>query len=88
MPEFKRSTRKNKKYMVRSPKGKLIHFGDTRYQHYEDRTPLKLYANLNHKDPKRRQAYRKRHEAIKLKDGTPAYKNKEQSSYYSYYYLW
>ena len=88
MPEFKRSTRQNKKYMVRTPKGKLIHFGDTRYQHFKDKTPLKLYSNLDHGDKKRRDAYRKRHEKILLKDGTPAYKNKEQSAYYSYYFLW
>jgi len=88
MPEFKKSTKKNKKYMVKTPNNKLVHFGDTRYKHFKDRTPLKLYSHLDHNDKKRRDAYRKRHGAIKLKDGTPAYKNKEQSAYYSYYYLW
>lgn len=88
MPTFSKSTRANKKYSVITPKGKKIHFGDTRYKHYKDNTPLKLYSHLDHKDPKRRANYRNRHKAIKLKDGTPAYKNKEQSAYYSYYYLW
>ena len=41
--EFKQSTRKNKKYMVKY-NGKWIHFGDTRYEHYRDKTPLKLYS--------------------------------------------
>jgi len=88
MPEFKKSTKKNKKYMVKTPNNKLVHFGDTRYEHFKDKTPLKLYSHLDHNDKKRRDAYRKRHQAIKLKDGTPAYKNKEQSAYYSYNYLW
>lgn len=91
MIEFKKSTRKNKKYMVRTPKGKLIHFGNLTppaNEHFKDSTPLKLYSHLDHNDKKRRQAYRKRHMAIKLKDGTPAYKSKEQPAYYSLNYLW
>jgi hypothetical protein len=32
-----------------------------RYQQYKDRTPLKLYSNLDHNDPKRRELYYKRH---------------------------
>lgn len=88
MPVFQKSKVKNKKYSVKSPSGKTINFGDTRYQHYKDSTGLGLYSHLDHKDPVRRAAYRKRHAALKLKDGTPAYKNKEQAAYYSYYYLW
>jgi len=36
--EFKKSTRKNKKYMVYY-NGKWIHFGDTSFGQYEDKTP-------------------------------------------------
>lgn len=87
-PEFKKSTRPEKKYMVTTPKGKLIHFGSRFHEHYRDTTPLKLYKNLDHNNPKRRRLYRLRHMAIKTKDGTPAYKNKEQPAYYSLNYLW
>lgn len=92
MPEFMKSTRKDKKYMVRTPNGKLVHFGaivnGKPMEHYKDSTGLGLYSKYDHGDPKRRANYRNRHKAIKLKDGTPAYKNKESSSYYSFTYLW
>ena len=88
MPEFKKSTRAGKKYMVRSPQGRLIHFGALGYQHYKDSTPLKLYSHLDHKDKVRRDRYRKRHEAIKTKAGLPAYKDPEQGAYYAWKFLW
>lgn len=88
MPVFTRSKVKNKKYSVITPSGKTINFGDTRYQHYQDRTGLGLYTNLNHNDKQRRAAYRSRHSKILLKNGTPAYLDKEQPSYYSYHFLW
>lgn len=88
MVEFKKSTRKDKKYMVKAPSGRWVHFGNKNYQHFFDKVPLKLYSHLDHKDTKRKAAYRARHKAIKLKDGTPAYKNKEQASYWSWHYLW
>ena len=50
---FYKSERKNKKYAV-VVNDKVIHFGDTRYQQYQDKTPLKLYSYLNHYDEKRR----------------------------------
>jgi hypothetical protein len=92
MPEFKKSTRAGKKYMVRSPKGKLIHFGaikpdGTPYAQYEDKA-LGLYSRYDHKDKARRDRYRKRHQAIKTKAGLPAYKDPEQGSYYAYNFLW
>jgi hypothetical protein len=87
-PEFKKSTKDFKKYMVVTPKGRTVHFGDKRYQHYRDTTGKGLYSHLDHNNPKRRQLYRIRHRAIKTKEGRPAYKDKEQSSYYSYNYLW
>jgi hypothetical protein len=54
------SKRANKKYAITIEyKGttKTIHYGNDDYQHYEDRTPLKTYANLNHYDDKRRRSY-------------------------------
>ena len=83
---IKVSNRANYKYSVRTPMGKLIHFGDKRYQHFKD-TALGKYKHLDHGDVKRRAAYRARHKKI-LKGNTPAYLNPESSSFYSYNFLW
>ena len=87
MVEFKQSTRKNKKYMVKTPQNKWVHFGARGYKHYKD-SALGLYSSFDHLDKERRDRYKARHEKILLKDGTPAYKNKEQPAYYAYNYLW
>ncbi len=84
---FRKSTTKNKKYDVLY-NGIYIPFGDIRYQHFHDQTPLKLYSHLDHNDKKRRNRYRLRHRAILLKNGLPAYKNKNSPAYWSYNYLW
>jgi len=83
----------NKKYKVmifdkRGKKIKTVQFGDKRYTQYKDKTPLKLYSHLDHKDKKRRERYRTRHEAIKTKEGKKAYKIKYSPSWFSYNYLW
>ncbi len=88
MVQFRKSKTKFKKYDALTPKGRWIPFGDKRYQHYKDTTPLKLYKNLDHNDPSRRKRFRSRHKEIKTNDGTPAYLNKEQPAYYSWNYLW
>ena len=67
---------------------KWVHFGDLRYEQYEDKTPLKLYYNLNHKDKKRRFNYLKRAKGIKDKEGNLTYLNKNSPNYYSIKYLW
>jgi hypothetical protein len=86
---FQKSPLKNKKYrVVLNGNGKIIDFGDIRYQHYQDKTPLKLYANLDHNDKKRRDLYRKRASKITDKNGNLTYKNKETANYFSYKYLW
>jgi hypothetical protein len=60
-----KSTRKNKKYMadieINGVVYKNVHFGDTRYQHFKDSTPLKLYSNLDHNDLTRKDNFYKRH---------------------------
>jgi hypothetical protein len=86
---FKYTGNGKKKYSVyveTNGKQKLIHFGDSRYKHYYDK--IGVYSNLNHKDLSRRASYRARHTAIKLKDGSLAYKDRGQPSYYSMKYLW
>jgi hypothetical protein len=85
--ELKKSTRKNKKYQIKY-KGKIIHFGDTRYEHYEDKTHLKLYSHLNHYDEKRRKNYITRVTNIKNKKGELVYLQPTSPAYWSYNYLW
>ena len=84
-------TRKNKKYSVyvmKNGKKRKIHFGDRRYSHFKDKTPLKLYSKLDHGDKERRKRYLKRAKGIKLKNGELAYLNKNQPNYYAVKYLW
>ena len=76
---FEKSKVKNKKYTAILPNGKRVNFGDKRYQQYEDRTPLKLYSNLDHHDKERRKRYYERHS----KD-YPKY----SADYLSKKYLW
>ena len=80
MYTFKKSTRKNKKYDVYYTKtGQyLVSFGDSRYQQFEDITPLKLYSSKNHYDKKRKDAYYKRH-------GKAAF---ETAKWFSHKFLW
>ena len=91
MPTFSKSTRATKKYMV-VYNGKKIHFGAIvnmiPMEQFKDSTGLGLYSKYDHGDKKRRASYRARHKAIKLKDGTLAYKNKNSASYWSMKYLW
>jgi hypothetical protein len=93
MPVFKKSTRKNKKYMVRNVlnktfQDKWIHFGDIRYQHFNDTTGLKLYSYLDHHDKIRQQSYLKRAKGIRNKKGELTYLDKNSPNYYSVNYLW
>lgn len=87
LDSIKISERKDKKYKV-YVEGKWIHFGDKNYQHYKDWTPLNKYKNKNHLDTERWLRYRKRHQAILLKNSKPAYKDIHQPAYWSYNYLW
>lgn len=74
--EFGKSRVKGKKYYV-IYKGKRINFG-----------ALGMSDYTIHKDVKRRQRYRLRHGAIKLKDGRFAYKVKTSPAYWSWNLLW
>ena len=73
------SARKDKKYVAVLEDGKRVHFGDKRYQQFQDRTPLKAYKNLDHGDPARRKNYYQRH-------GREA--EKYSAKYFSHRYLW
>ena len=87
MPEFKKSTRKNKKYMVKVD-DKWVHFGDTRYQQFSDKVPLKLYSHLNHNDKERQKKYIARAKGIVDKNGNLTWNDKESANYYSVKFLW
>ncbi len=49
-----------KKYSVMVD-GTRVQFGDQRYEQYEDKTPLKLYKHLDHRDGNRRRLFHSRH---------------------------
>ena len=60
--KIKKSDVKNKKYKaivknILTDETREINFGDSRYEQYKDRTPLKIYKHLNHNDKKRRDNY-------------------------------
>jgi len=92
MPEFKKSTRKNKKYSVITPKGKKIHFGaivdGKPMEQYKDSTGLGLYSKYDHGDKERRKSYIARAKGIKTKDGKLTWNDRESANYYSIFYLW
>jgi hypothetical protein len=80
-----KSDKPDKKLMV-NVNGKWIHFGDTNYEHYFDRTGL-LNKNYNHLDPKRRLAYLAR--STKIKDSTGlSVNNPESANYHAIRVLW
>tara|TARA_R110002124_G_scaffold71913_1_gene192352 strand:+ start:2141 stop:2404 length:264 start_codon:yes stop_codon:yes gene_type:complete len=85
MENFIISKVKNKKYSIRY-KGKLVSFGDKRYQHFRDK--IGKYSNLNHNDAVRRTAYLKRAKGIKNKNGELTWKIKGTPNYYSVKMLW
>lgn len=64
--DLRKSNQKYKKYradvVIDGQTYRNIDFGDTRYQHFRDSTPLKLYSYLDHNDEKRRQNFYKRHQ--------------------------
>ena len=53
--------KKYKALVIWKGKQQWVHFGDIRYQQYKDRTPLRLYSDLDHGDQERRKKYLMRH---------------------------
>ena len=74
--DLRQSWRAGKKYAVLY-QGKWIHFGALGYEDY-----------TIHHDDDRRASYRRRHRAILLRDGRPAYKVPSQAGYWSWQILW
>lgn len=82
---FERSKVRGKKYDAIiedkiTKRQQRVPFGDVSYQQYRDTTGLKLYSRLDHNDPKRRVAYKARHENTRHK--------KFSSSWYADRFLW
>jgi len=79
--DIQKSKWKNKKYcadiILNGVLYNNVNFGDSRYAQYEDKTPLKLYSDLNHYDEKKRRLYHIRHN-----------KDKKPGALLSKYYLW
>ena len=83
---YELSKNKNKKLMV-VVNNKTIHFGDIRYQHFNDSTGL-LDKKLNHRDKKRQENYLKRAKGIKNKEGKLTYKDPTSPNYHAVRVLW
>ena len=84
--EYEKSTNKNKKLKVKIG-SKTIHFGNSNYQHFKDKTGL-LPKSLNHNDKKRRENYLKRSKAIKNKKGELTYLNPLSANFHAIRILW
>ena len=72
-----KSTRKNKKLMVLTPKGNIIHFGDSSMKDF-----------TQHKDEKRKKNYLNRSAGIKNKQGKLTKDDKNSANYWSRHINW
>ena len=75
--EINISTRKGKKFMIRSPEGKLIHFGAKNSTTF-----------LEGASEEKRKSYRARHSKIILKDGRRAIDVRYSPAFLSWHLLW
>jgi hypothetical protein len=72
------SNRENKRFKILSPNNKIIHFG---------LYPFKNGTFIDHNNETIKKNWKARHIKI-LKDGKPAYLNRESPEYYSWNILW
>ena len=72
-----KSERKDKKFKVKTPSGKIIHFGHSLYEDF-----------TQHRDEVRKKNYCARSAGIKDKSGKLTKNNKEKSNYYARRFLW
>lgn len=82
--KFEKSHTSGKKYDAilvnkKTGKEKRVPFGALGYEHFKDNA-LGLYSKLDHNDPKRRKAYRDRHQGEQ--------NAKFSSGYFAWKYLW
>lgn len=64
------SDKKDKKYYAKVGNRK-VYFGDTKYQHYQDK--IGHYSHLDHGDSQRRKNFKSRHENNRHKIGSAAF---------------
>ena len=83
--EYEKSPVKNKKLRT-VVNGKTIDFGDTRYQHFKDKTGL--YKNLDHGDKKRRDNYLSRTSNQKDGNGNLTKDNPLSANFHARRILW
>ena len=84
---FEKAKAKGKKYSAiiqnrQTKKQKRMNFGALGYEHYKDKTPLKLYSNLDHNDKNRRDSYQARHNTHRIDE------SEYSPAYFSFKYLW
>jgi hypothetical protein len=84
--EYELSDNKNKKLKVKV-NNKWVHFGDSRYEHYFDKTKL-LDENLNHLGFSRKRRYISRASMIKDSQGNLTADDPESPNYHSIRILW
>tara|TARA_Y100001972_G_C7654403_1_gene329360 strand:- start:523 stop:801 length:279 start_codon:yes stop_codon:yes gene_type:complete len=82
---YEKSPVKNKKLRV-IVNDKKIDFGDTRYQHFKDKT--KIFSNLDHNDEKRRKNYLTRTANQKDGKGNLTKNNPLSANYHARRILW
>ena len=82
---YEKSPVKNKKLRV-VVDNKTIDFGDTRYQHFKDKTGI--WKSLDHNDPVRRKNYLTRSAGIKNKNGKLTKDDPTSPNYHSIRILW
>ena len=78
---------------IKTKKTRILHFGDSRYEQYKDRTTLQLYTNKNHNDKRRQENYYNRHSHEKNRKKAILKEKKINNYYYtpkllSHIYLW
>ena len=73
------STRDNKRFKITRQDGKIIHFGLWPYSG--------AGTYIDHHNPDILSAWRARHSKI-MRNGKPAYKNKDSPSFYAWHLLW
>lgn len=88
MPEFKISDNPKRKYIVKTPLGKWIHFGQREKPHYQDRTGLGAYTYLNDNDHTKRLKMLTKLTNKRDKDGYLCCHDDEDPIYYDVHYLY
>jgi hypothetical protein len=83
--DYKRSTRPNKKLMVKVD-GKTIHFGSRAMGHFKDKTGI--WSSKNHNDPKRRKNFLARSGGILNKKGQRTATLPSSPNYHARRVLW